>query len=312
MIPNGVLFFGAGASHGVGGVNSIPPLGTQLFSELTKRFPESWGKILPIDARLFAQNFEYGMDSIYGKLPNTSDLLKEMAIYFSKFDIIDANGNLYYKLIQILQSEIGLKKIILSTLNYDCLIELALLISGFGVKYWDMTDEAVKILKIQHIDGGGRINPGTAQIKVGLNHIHPNQVETVLSNVPLYPAMSLYAKNKPIFVGREQIEEIQQQFQNAVLSSQSIIVVGVNPNPEDQHIWNYLKDTSANLYLIGDKEACGNWISTHRNNKSTEWISNRFDTGFDRVCEILQTTSKIEPQSSLSYDLPSFYYPNKR
>ena len=136
MEPKILILFGAGASHGAGGLNAIPPLGITLFEELSERYPNTWGKLPPQTNELFQKNFEFGMEQIYSKLDNMNDLLKDMAKYFSKFNIIDPYSNLYFKLIECYLQPIRSDELLLSTINYDCLIELAALLLNPSITHW--------------------------------------------------------------------------------------------------------------------------------------------------------------------------------
>ncbi len=79
-----LLLFGSGASHGSKGLNKKPPLGRDLFEELSTLFPKTWGKIDKETSSLFKEDFELGMEKLYDEEKRVADHLKDMSIYFSK------------------------------------------------------------------------------------------------------------------------------------------------------------------------------------------------------------------------------------
>jgi hypothetical protein len=70
------FLFGAGASHGTGGVlPEQPPLGFELYSILERTYPGSWGSF-PSDIRdAFIRNFEQGMQLVHDRFGGTIPLL---------------------------------------------------------------------------------------------------------------------------------------------------------------------------------------------------------------------------------------------
>ena len=123
-----VFLFGAGASYGAGDIlPESPPLGLQLFGELARIYPGSWGA-LPGDVHdALSANFEIGMAMVYERLsPAIPQLMREMAVYFVQFR--PATGRtLYCRLIDFLESVPLLDRVLFSTLNYDCVLEFSLL-----------------------------------------------------------------------------------------------------------------------------------------------------------------------------------------
>jgi hypothetical protein len=66
------VLFGAGASYGCGysDISKRPPLGYQLFDELVKEYPNSWGKYVPADLKeIFRSDFELGMAHMWESQP---------------------------------------------------------------------------------------------------------------------------------------------------------------------------------------------------------------------------------------------------
>lgn len=296
MHPKVLILFGAGASFGAGGINKLPPLGKDLFNELRKEFPESWGKISEKYIKKFQElTFEEGMGLLVEDAINYIPLQRDMAIYFSRFKIVNPSINLYCKLFNRYIDLILSNNIIISTINYECLIELAL--SDYGQIRYFGKDPGIDVLKIHgscnlirdDISGGGKVELiPTVNLTGGIiRPVPPDQLENILKNKPLCPIMCLYTKSKDIFISPELIKEITSVFQKYIMKSNIVIVIGVKPNPNDHHLWDYIKKTNGDLKLITNKDECEKWIRKYRKNKPVEWLSNRFDTGFDRICNII-------------------------
>lgn len=142
-----LFLFGAGASFGSGPCHPHePPLGSCLFSAL--RALGGTASRLPDElARIFEKDFELGMSQFRYQYPGyATDILRDMAAYFAPFKPLD--GNAYIELAQMLATR--RERSILSTTNYDLLIEHAIMQSGFEVSYSAKPDvpSAMTVLKI--------------------------------------------------------------------------------------------------------------------------------------------------------------------
>ena len=128
-----VVLFGAGASYGSGSVApKPPPLGADLFPALRKLFP-TWRSIPEAEAALFAADFEEGMAQIierYGMA--VGPLMQEVATFFSIFDLDATAQNLYRDLITAARG----RDVLWSTVNYECLLEIAANQTGLDVAYF--------------------------------------------------------------------------------------------------------------------------------------------------------------------------------
>jgi len=142
--PTVVFLFGAGASFGSKDcLPRPPPLGANLFKELRAL----GGTAAGIDDSLAArfENFEVGMAEFRATRDHElTPFLLEMGHFFSSFE--PGPHNYYRKLLEvILKSNL---KIVLSTLNYDLLIEHAILHVGRAYCYAQNSGPALSLLKI--------------------------------------------------------------------------------------------------------------------------------------------------------------------
>ena len=147
MTKKVLILFGAGASNGSGGILDPPPLGRDLFTRLSNQFPNSWGKLSEKYRSKFSENFEKGMEMFYNEVDDYTQYLKDMTIFFSKFKIDYFKENLYWILISKYIHPLESTELMLSTINYDCLIELAALQFNPNITYWGK-NKGIKILKI--------------------------------------------------------------------------------------------------------------------------------------------------------------------
>jgi hypothetical protein len=289
-----VILFGAGASNGAGGMFRPPPLGNQLFEDLSTEFPDTWGKLPKELSHFFEQHFEDGMDELLrqvGTIDNLRNLLIDMTLFFGKFRIDNHFENLYWHLIGIYKDAIESNQIVLATINYDCLIEIAALQFNPTTTYWG-ENKGIKLLKIH---GSSNFFKSGIQIAGGnfimrdkilgpIFVVDPFLIEVEMKKVNFPSAMSLYTKKKDILVGPEQIIEIQAEFQKDIGVADLVIVVGIRPNPSDEHIWSHLRDTNAKIVLIGNESECKEWLQNNRDKKGGIWLSDRFSKAFSGIC----------------------------
>jgi hypothetical protein len=304
--PRVLLLFGAGASYGALGVSPKPPLRADLFSKLCERFPGTWGKLSAEIADIFSNRGpEKGMEALddaeHGLSANLVQLMIEMAIYFSEFKIPDTNSNLYCRLIRRFAAEIQRGDILLSTLNYECLLELALAHSG--IQQWSyLLPTAVRVLKMhgscnfipQNVELGGanltvnwtykgQIRTPNAFPKFVL----PNMVKEELARTGMPPAMSIYTETKPTPICPEFVAKIRAAFLKGCASARTIIAVGVNPNPADDHIWGTLSNSAAELFLVAKKQSCDQWIADYGNGKAL-YLGETFEEKYSALISVMK------------------------
>ncbi len=294
-----LLLFGAGASLGSGGMTVPPPSGTSLFGKLCEAYPDTWKKI----SGQFADNFESltfegGMLALYEPPQpyNVNNLLNDMGMYFARLKIDNIKDNLYYQLFTRYRSQIQKGEIVLSTLNYDCLIERALFGSNITSIAYYGDDDGAKLLKLHgscnFIPKGftvarandAKVILGTSNLILGMDIVHPDKAEGELSKVGIVPAMSLYARGKKNISCEQQILTIQRKFQEITQSAKSIISIGIRPNIDDHHIWDYITKSHAEVNLIAKKEHCHDWITRYPN---WEFIGEEFKSKYDELCGII-------------------------
>ena len=137
------ILFGAGASFGSGSCSPYsPPLGNDLFLKLNEQGGNFSNLNEDIKLKFIEHGFESGMASIEDNSRNITPMQKEMACYLSKFSI--KNDNAYARLFNKLRTY--LSDITIVTLNYDLLIEQAILMNGYNVDY-NADGKGISLLK---------------------------------------------------------------------------------------------------------------------------------------------------------------------
>lgn len=141
------VLLGAGASYGAwDDSSSTPPLGDDLFGHLGAEFPNTWGSLDDEQRSLFIGQdsrpaFERGMLSLWedefsrarsGPPSITVQaLLTDLGLYFAAFQLPVGVPNCYSALIDLFaRSGLVGHRLGVATLNYECLIELALSTRG--------------------------------------------------------------------------------------------------------------------------------------------------------------------------------------
>ena len=292
-----VMLFGAGASFGAGDiVPERPPLGKQLFGELARYSRSTWGS-LPRDVdAAFREDFEGGMEVLWTRHSQmVGVLMQQMALYMVQFRPRDPGSTLYCSLAREIKRESATDRVLLSTVNYECVLEHALCGQGLTVSYGEFpSDGDVTIWKLHgscnFLPGEGvrasrgvtftrgvTFEPGVRPTG-DLNEV----VQFCLGDNALPPVMCLFMNEKPTQVAPSFVRAMQQRWQDAIGKAEKIAVVGVHPNAADAHLWNALADAKVLLY-IGDRDAFANWAGTHRRHGKSEVVASTFEEGFDRL-----------------------------
>ncbi|MHA1228213.1 MAG: hypothetical protein ACTSR2_14155 [Candidatus Hodarchaeales archaeon] len=295
-----VFLFGAGASFGAGGIlPENPPLGSQLYKELERIYPSSWGSFDPNCKKYFYTNFETGMDILYNRYSTMiPELMQQMAIYLIQFRPYQKGSTLYCKLIRTIRDSGIMERVLFSSLNYDCVLEFSLVLQRYGISYFDEgRQNTVPVWKLHgssnmfckniNMTRGvsyskGVIIEGGVQAFLDIGTV----VENCIGNSGLSPVMCLYMRGKPLQISPSVIVSVQKKWQELISQSSKIFLIGINPLADDHHIWEPLRETSSPLYIIGSEDKYEQWANKYRK-ENFEFLSQRFNTGFNKIMEIL-------------------------
>lgn len=238
-------------------------------------------------ADIFARRFEEGMDCFYEQRPtHVAGLLRDMAAYFVQFEPL--SGNLYGDLIKILGGT--RKRATFVSLNYDTLLESAIIQSGLSISYagHPLPPNTVPVLKIHgscnflpnveaHIRGSSFANYNKNAAAVESRCRATQSAQEVLAfcreEDSLAPAIALYAPTKHVLYCPRFVEVQRVAWAAAVQSASRVYVIGVSVNPvDDDHVWGPLARTPAPLYYVGKPEEFIEWSTKERGKRKGSYV----------------------------------------
>lgn len=262
-----IILFGAGASYGSGRIiPEEPPLLPQLYPQLKRCYPRTWGNLPKNLMSRFAENFELGMADMWDKYSQrVPQLMQEMALHFVQFRPANIKENLYFKLLQFLAGNNKISSTVLFTLNYEVILDLCAQALDLNVDPENKThdENTIKIIKLHgacniipdgiKLSRSVRFTKGVlfgtgAKYLFDLNEV----VKFCLGDNGLPPIMALIMKEKPIQVSKFILNHYQNIWREILEGKHKLIVIGVNPNNDDTHIWNPLMTTLSKIHYVGD------------------------------------------------------------
>jgi hypothetical protein len=182
---------------------------------------------------------------------DTTDLLREMAKYFVRFEPLP--GNYYGQLLNILCGT--RKKAVLVTTNYDLLIEHSITRIGLKISYAGLPVPAdnVPVLKIhgschflpalqpRQISGISfdlRGSDDSAIIETGVTVATSTQeiLDFCETEDAIAPALAMYAPSKRVLYCQEFVKAQQEAWTAAATSASRIFIIGLRVHPVDVHI----------------------------------------------------------------------------
>lgn len=350
-----LFIFGAGASFGSKKVFPYPPpLGKSLFEELLKFSPAARELPEAVKTRFGGKSpdFEKGMEFLFNDHNIlTSTFLNQMAAYFIYFKlgnprkgliqypspssedimskpfyptdlskpsfppiIFKVKENYYETLLKtILASD---RKVILSTTNYDLLIEDAIESVGKDVSYnFEQSNEYITLLKPHGSCNflpdfkGSTIRGLDYEIKegqqiVGLKNA-PFIVEKYLAvdrseaqtffdlNDCIPPIIAMYMPSKEAICGRELMFDQFKKWIESVNEATDIITIGLRLHRDnngawnDKRLWDPIIKSKANIHYVGDEaETVIEWANEH-NKTNVSVIAKNFEEALNPITDIL-------------------------
>ncbi len=286
-----ILIFGSGVNLSIGlDKENTPPLDRDLFNELEEKF-DSW-KQIPEEFKLKCRvSFENGFteymnceQEIYShkyikeNLPpiKTTNfplrLLLDLARFFLGFQPKEKTtfNTLIQKYKGALKSDIE----VFST-NYDTIFDLSLY--NEGVKTNIFPETSINSFGYYKLHGGCNIAIASG-FKVGkdqeigvaigtnfkgrISFIYPYQnqdyqlLDYNYKQFSALPLMCWYNEIKTKAVNGEFIEKTKFKLKTEIGNAELVIIIGLNFNILDKHIWNPILNSRSEIIYIGGKETC--------------------------------------------------------
>jgi hypothetical protein len=266
--PEIAFLFGAGASQGAGAIEPRPPpLGGQLYAELTTEFPDTWGGLADDEKALFARgsgtSFEEGMKLLWEKFDERAwAALIAMGRYFSRFRAPRDQSDCYSRLIIALRALGLIDSARVASLNYECILEVAS--TSIGVNVADEPEPGKLALSKPHgscnflvdVDWEHVTLVGSSEMQnlliAPLRAVRPDEVEPRFdSGYSIPPVMSMYEPRKRTPVNTEVVLAMRGRWREWAMSAALIVIIGANPLLRDGHIWDPIFSSSAPVWYIG-------------------------------------------------------------
>ena len=254
-------------------------------------FPATWGSLPSTLQSQFDSDFEDGMGALWESGSHAvPPFMQHMAMFFARYQLPVTRTDAYSVFLEALTKSVSLSSVRFSSLNYDCLFEIAASAAGRTLNYFSdapASESDVLVWKLHgscnFVPEGGvsasrRVSYGSgATFGTGIRAVNPGEVAAYCTgDTALYPVMAVYARGKPVQIAREVIERIQQRWATAIKSASSVVTVGLRPNPIDAHIWGPLSETEAKLFFVGNRGDFADWQSKHRPRRYSRHLGERF------------------------------------
>ncbi len=299
-----LIIFGAGASFGSDSAH-VPPLGSELLDTLAEFFPNAWGAIPEKYKNACRMDFEQGMQLLSDEQPTLlPPLQRAMAAYF--FNFLPQKTNLYLRLAKLIKLSNWNLKGSLVTFNYERMLPHSLYVNGLqptvGSKPANSNQieiclphgccnlfcEAVKAYGNIVFTGIGISTDG--EIKEINN---PLEFHQRITSDKFPPVMSYFEPKKRTTSGVSFITNQRKRYEELVLDSTEIAIIGLKVRPHDNHIWDALAKTQAQvIYCSGKRGAIefSDWAKNSRREKDDIVLNGYFAECFEEICSKVEVT----------------------
>jgi len=273
-----VILFGAGASYGAGHVRpQAPPLGADLYDALATQCPKEWGSESPLGKMWAAQlraDFERTMCEEV--LPGVSSLSliewhRPVAAFFARYSLDGGGRDMYSLLLSELKARGLLGRVMLGSLNYDCLLEQAMLELHLATDYMlddPALDGSLPLAKIH-----GSCNFITADLfskRAYMTNANASSIECSFTALPVsdlearlrdrfsthepafFPVLGLYSPDKPSIVAPAKLQSLRNILAERIKQATAVVLIGLRPNPRDPHLWEPIaRSHAAKIAYVG-------------------------------------------------------------
>jgi len=118
-------------------------------------------------------------------------------------------------------------------------------------------------------------------------YISPSEIiQWLQGDTALYPAMCMFTLNKPSQISPGIFAERQRKWGELVNAADKVIVIGIRPNIQDEHIWQPLAETAAKLHFVGNESQLKAWLP-RRIGGETNFMGSTFEATINNITEEL-------------------------
>jgi len=291
-----LILFGAGASYGSDRSN-IPPLGSNLFSELSRFNPPGWGALPRKIVRVFEDDFEEGMVKMAEVNSHWMPVLQRaMAAYF--FNFVPSPNNLYRQLANRIKNSNW--KGACATLNYERLLELSLSNVGIRPVVGREPEEDYEIeLVLPHgcchifCDSVRGTASGISFSGVGITTngsvsvvAQPAQFQARINSDAFPPVMSYFEPTKRTNTGAGFIAGQRRRWSELAKMASVIAIIGIAVRSEDIHIWEPIRSSKATIVYCGGPRGAKTyraWAEQESKISSSVVLEGYFAEELDRI-----------------------------
>ena len=266
-----VILFGAGASHRATHVlPQAPPLGNGLYDALAALYPKEWGSESHLGkmwATQLRDDFERAMsEEVLPKVCSLSLLEwhRRVAEFFAGYHLDGDGRDMYSLLLSGLESSGLLKRLTLGSLNYDCLLEEAIIGLGLSTDY--MLDDRARQGSIPLVKPHGSCNFITGNLfwkRAYLTNENASSIECDFTALPvralkdgllerfstyepaLSPVLGLYSPDKPSMVAPAKLQNLRNTLAERIKRATALALIGLRPNLRDPHLWEPVAQSQA-------------------------------------------------------------------
>jgi hypothetical protein len=277
-----VILFGAGASYGAGHVlPQATPLGADLYDALAVQYPREWGSASHL-GKMWGTQFRADFERTMGEevLPRVSSLTllewhRRVAEFFGRYRLEEGGLDRYSQLLLELQTKGLLPRVMVGSLNYDCLLEQAMFGLRLTTNY--MLDDLASPGSVPLAKIHGSCNFITGDLfsyRAYLTNANASSVECGFTALPtqdlegrlqerfstyrpaFFPVLGLYSPDKPSMVAPGKLQDLRNILSERINRATAVILIGLRPNPRDPHIWEPVAQSRASriAYVGGEAD----------------------------------------------------------
>jgi hypothetical protein len=260
-------------------------LGSELFDRLTgppaSSFPDA------VRSEFQSNGFEAGMRALF---KHDSALVlpfqRQIALYLL---LLESNAPNHYD--DLLRALTG-KKVLWSTINYDCLLEVAMERTFKAFNYAADLSRDRDMVKLHgsanfKVDGGNIVggsfvfDRGQVLVEGPLAPLSRQDAIAQWSNPNegLAPIMSLFIDGKDDVITCAALDQWRASWAKSIAVARSVVCIGIRIYPADTHIWDVIRDSKAKLAFVGPEVGeTHSWAKSNNRDRAFH-LATSFDAG---------------------------------